>query len=202
MFAQTIRGKVSDPDAVRAAVDRWMRDLGPTAKGWFGSTGGVTDDGDLFVLIRFESEGSARFNSARPEQDKWWSEFSKLLEGEPTFKDSNNVLIEPVGDLDSAGFVQVICGQSSDLERSRKLMTDTQPARSAARPEILGSVSVGHEDGKFTSVLYFTSEEEARAGERKELPPEVRETLDEMRSLGVTPPEYLDLKTPWLDSPK
>jgi hypothetical protein len=63
-------------------------------------------------------------------------------------------------------------------------------------------VSVGHEDGKFTSVLYFTSEEEARAGERKELPPEVRETLEEMRSLGVTPPEFLDLKTPWLDSPK
>ena len=43
MFAQTIRGKVSDPKAVRAAVQRWMRDLGPTAKGWLGSTGGVTD---------------------------------------------------------------------------------------------------------------------------------------------------------------
>ena len=68
-----------------------MKDIGPTAKGWLGSTGGVTDGGDLFVMVRFDSEGSARFNSARPEQDQWWSEFSKLLDGEATFKDSNNL---------------------------------------------------------------------------------------------------------------
>ena len=56
MFAQIIRGKVSDPSAVRPVVDRWMTELGPTAKGWLGSTSGVTDDKEVFVLVRFESE--------------------------------------------------------------------------------------------------------------------------------------------------
>ena len=57
MFAQIIRGKVSDPTAVRPVVDRWMTELGPTAKGWLGSTSGVTDDNEVFVLVRFESDG-------------------------------------------------------------------------------------------------------------------------------------------------
>ena len=202
MFAQTIRGKVADPKAVRAAVQRWMRDLGPTAKGWLGSTGGVTDGGDLFVLVRFDSEGSARFNSARPEQDNWWSEFSRLLDGEAIVKDSNNLLVETNGDPDTAGFVQVIVGQSTDLERSRQVMTENLRGRQSARPDILGSVSVGHEDGKFTSVLYFTNEAEARKGERQDFPPDVKAALEEMRSLGVGTPEYLDIRDPWIHSPQ
>ena len=47
-----------------------------------------------------------------------------------------------------------------------------QPDMRALRPDILGSVSVGHEDGKWTMVIYFTSEAEAREGEAKEMPPE------------------------------
>jgi hypothetical protein len=178
-----------------------MEDLGPTAKGWLGSTGGVTDDGDLFVLVRFDSEGSARFNSARPEQDKWWSELSKLLDGEATFKDSNNVLVETSGDPDTARFVQVILGQSTDLNRSRQILTENLRGRQSARPDILGSVSVGHEDGKFTSVLYFTNEEEARKGESQEFPPDVTAVFEEMRSLTVGTPEYLDIRDPWINSP-
>ena len=60
MFAQIIRVKVTDPSAVRPVVDRWMKELGPTAKGWLGSTSGITDDNELFVLVRFESEEAAR----------------------------------------------------------------------------------------------------------------------------------------------
>jgi hypothetical protein len=202
VFAQTIRAKTSDSQSVRAAVQRWMQDIGPTAKGWLGSTGGVTDDGDLFVLVRFDSEGSARFNSARPEQDKWWSEFSKLLDGEATFKDSNNLLVETNGDPDSAQFVQVILGQSTDLNRSREILTENLRGRQSARPDILGSVSVGHEDGKFTSVLYFMNEVEARKGESQDFPPDVRAALEEMRSLAVGTPEYLDIRDPWINSPK
>jgi hypothetical protein len=179
-----------------------MENIGPTAKGWQGSTGGVTDDGELFVLVRFDSEGSARFNSARPEQDKWWLEFSKLLDGEATFKDSNNVLVETDGDPDSAGFVQVILGQSSDRNRSRQILTDNLRGRQSARPDILGSVSVGHEDGKFTTVLYFTNEEDARKGESQEFPQDVKAAMEEMRSLDLGTREYLDIKDPWMDSPQ
>ena len=107
MFAQIIRGKVSDPNAVRPVVDRWMKELGPIAKGWLGSTSGITDDNEVFVLVRFESEEAARANSDKPEQGAWWAEMEKVFDGEATFRDSNDVEIEAVGDLDSAGFVQV-----------------------------------------------------------------------------------------------
>ncbi|HEY5855820.1 MAG TPA: hypothetical protein VIW24_17695 [Aldersonia sp.] len=119
MFAQIIRGKVSDPDAVRPVVDRWMNELGPTATGWLGSTGGVTDDGQLFVLVRFESAEAARANSDNPEQGAWWAEMEKLFDGEATFQDSNDVQVDTSGDPDAAGFVQVMSGQVSDPERAK-----------------------------------------------------------------------------------
>ena len=201
MFAQIIRGKVSDPDAVRPVVDRWMKELGPTANGWLGSTSGITDDNEVFVLVRFESEDAARANSDRPEQGEWWSEMEKLFDGEPTFQDSNDVQIDTFGDPNAAGFVQVMTGQVTDPHRAKQLMAD-QPDMQALRPDILGSVSVGQDGGKWTMVIYFTSEAEAREGEAKEMPPEALEAMEEMQSLSVGQPEFLDLKTPWLDSPK
>ena len=201
MFAQIIRGKVSDPDAVRPVVDRWMNELGPTASGWLGSTSGVTADGQLFVLVRFESEEAARADSAKPEQGAWWAEMEKLLDGEATFLDSNDVQVDTSGDPDAAGFVQVMSGQVTDPERAKQLMAD-QPDMRALRPDILGSVSVGGEDGKWIMVIYFKSEAEAREGEAKQMPPEAQEAMEQMAAISVGQPEFLDLKTPWLDSPK
>ena len=133
MFAQIIRGKVFDPAAVRPLVDRWMKELGPTATGWLGSTSGITEDNRLFVLVRFESEEAARANSERPEQDKFWLETSKQLEGEPTFKDSTDVTVEEFGDLNAAGFVQVMSGQVTDPDRAKQLMSEMPDMRASAR---------------------------------------------------------------------
>src|SRR4051812_2936110 len=124
MFAQIIRGKVSDAKAVDANFHRWSKELAPGAKGWLGTTAGATDDGQLFIMVRFESEEAARENSERPEQDKFWSETSSQFAGEPTFKDSTDVTVEQVGDLDSAGFVQVMTGQTTDPDRSKQLMVE------------------------------------------------------------------------------
>lgn len=201
MFAQIIRGKVSDPSAVRATVDGWMADLGPTAQGWLGSTSGITDDGELFVLVRFDSEESARANSDKPEQGEWWAKLEKQFDGEATFQDSNDVKVDTSGDPDAAGFVQVMNGQVSDPDRAQQLMAD-QPDMRALRPDILGSVSIAHANGEWTMVIYFTSEAEAREGERKEMPPEMVEAMEQMMALSVREPQYLDLKSPWLDSPK
>jgi len=201
VFAQIIRGKVSDPTAVRPVVDRWMTELGPTAKGWLGSTSGITDDNEVFVLVRFETEEAARANSERPEQGAWWAEMEKLFDGEPRFQDSNDVQVDTSGDPDAAGFVQVMTGQVTDPDRVKQLMAE-QPDMRTLRPDILGSVSVGHEDGKWAMVIYFTSETEAREGEVKEMPAEAVKAMEEMQSLSVGQPEFLDLKTPWLDSPK
>ena len=202
MFAQIIRGKVTDASDVRPVVDRWMKELGPTAKGWLGSTSGITDDNELFVLVRFESEEAARANSDKPEQGAWWADMEKLFDGEPTFQDSNNVIVPSAGAPDTAGFVQVMEGQSSDPDRSVQLMDSSRDARVAHRPDILGSITVVHGEGKFTMVIYFESEEAARKGESKPLPAELQAQMQEMMSLSVGQPEFLDLKAPWLDSPK
>jgi len=201
MFVQIIRGTVSDPKAVDDNFNRWSKELAPGAEGWLGTTGGVTEDGQLFIMVRFDSEEAARANSERPEQSQFWSETSKQFDREPTFQDSTDVTVEVIGELDSAGFVQVMTGQVTDPDRAKQLMAE-QPDMQSLRPDILGSVWVGHEDGNWTMVIYFTSEEAARQGEQKEMPPEVAAIMDEMQSLSVGAPEFLDLRTPWLDSPK
>jgi hypothetical protein len=69
------------------------------------------------------------------------------------------------------------------------------------RPDILGSVAAGHEDGAYTMTLYFTSEEEAREGETKEPPPELQEQMKEMESLSIGQPTFIDIREPWLYAP-
>ena len=201
MFVQVIQGKVKDPEKAHAALERWSQELAAGAEGWLGSTAGVTEDGTFLATARFESEDLARANSARPEQDRWWSETSQLFRGEPTFLDSNEVDVDTPGDPDRAGFVQVIQGHTSDPQRARELMNEGPDDWSSFRPDILGSVSLGHDEGGYTLVLYFTSEEEAREGERKETPPELKDQMDEMGKLEVGEPTFLDLKQPWLYSP-
>src|ERR1700747_4456 len=67
MFVQVIQGHVSDAAQARAQLDRWAEEVAPGAVGWLGSTSGVTDDGRLVALARFESDEAARPNSDRPE---------------------------------------------------------------------------------------------------------------------------------------
>jgi hypothetical protein len=49
--------------------------------------------------------------------------------------------------------------------------------------------------------IYFTSEAEAREGERKQPPPELKAQMDEMTELSVGAPDFFDLKQPWLYAP-
>jgi hypothetical protein len=202
MFVQVIRGQVIDAEGVRAGLDRWMEELAPGATGWLGSTAGVTEDGRFFALARFESEEAARRNSDRPEQDQWWTAMSKLFAGEVTFRDSTDVTLDLQGDPDKAGFVQVMQGRGSDPERAKELMSQDPGDWAAFRPDMIGSVAVGHDGGAYTMTLYFTSEEEAREGERKEPPPQLKAQMEEMNKLSIGEPEFLDLKQPWLYSPR
>lgn len=201
MFIQVIHGRVRDQGKLRAALDDWHERLAPQATGFLGSTAGVTADGRFLALARFESEDAARRNSEREEQGQWWSQTSRLFDGEATFRNSTRVDVDLVGDPDSAGFVQVIQGRTSDPERARQLMGADDSGRWAEfRPDILGSVTAEHEDGAFTTVIYFTTEEEAREGERKEPPSDIAAQMEEMTSLTVGAPEFFDLQEPWLYS--
>jgi hypothetical protein len=202
MFVQIIQGKTSKPESLRAAVDRWMQDLAPGATGWLGSTGGVTEDGRFIAAVRFESEAAARRNSERPEQSQWWAETEKLLDGAATFRDSSDVTVDLQGDPDQAGFVQIMQGRSSDPERVKQLMGQDADKWRALRPDMIGSVGIGHDGGAYTMIMYFTSEAAAREGERKEVPLELRANMEEMGKLSVGEPEYFDLKQPAIRSPQ
>jgi len=201
MFVQVIKGRVADPARVKAALDRWAEELAPGAEGWLGTTAGVTEDGRFIAAARFESADAARRNSDRPEQDRWWSETSRLFDGEPSFSDSSQVDVDTNGDPATATFVQVMQGRTSDPERARQMMADDSTDWSSFRPDMLGSVAAGHDGGAYTMVMWFTSEAEAREGEAKEPPPELKAQMEEMGTLSVGETEFFDLKDPWMYAP-
>jgi hypothetical protein len=199
MFIQVIQGRVTNPNGLRKELDRWKAELQPGAKGWLGSTAGITEDGRLVVLARFESEEAARRNSERPEQDAWWREASKHLAG-VAFHDSARVHLYKEGGSDDAGFVQVIQGHTEDMDRLGELGRADEETLAERAPHILGMTVVEHADrpGDFTNAVYFTSEEEARRWER-ETPAELDPRAAEMFRL-MTDLRYFDLRDPWLDS--
>jgi hypothetical protein len=201
MFVQVIQGRVRDTEQLRARMDRWIADLGPTAEGWLGSTTGVTADGTGVALARFESAEAARRNSDRPEQGQWWAETEQLFDGEVTFHDCSDVREFGQGGSDQAGFVQVIQGRYTDLEKGLELMRRSEEPLREHRPDVLGGLLCLHGDGGFTEAVYFTSEAEARAGERKQPPPEVQAMFEQEEAI-TTDLVYFDLTDPWLYSPK
>src|SRR5437899_12392523 len=105
------------------------------------------------------------------------------------------------GALDTVGFVPCMEGRGSDPDRARELMAQDADEWAVFRPEIIGSVSIGHEGGAYTMALYFTSEAAAREGEKKELPANLQAGMAEMAKLTIGETEFFDLEQPWLQSP-
>jgi hypothetical protein len=201
MFVQIIQGKVSDPGRARAQLDRWVDELAAGSIGWLGTTAGVTDDGTLMALARFESEEAARQNSDRPEQSAWWEATAPLFSEDPVFHDSTSVEVESPGDPGAAGFVQVMQGRSSDPDRAREIMASDPTDWQTFRPEILGTLTAAHDGDAWTMAIYFTSEAEAREGERKEPPPEALRVMEQVNALAIGEPSFYDLRRPWLYAP-
>ena len=199
MFLQVIEGKTKDRDGMRAAMDRWRRDLAPGATGWLGTTAGVADDGTFVATARFASEEDARRNSERPEQGAWWQEFARTVEGEPHFSDYRDVVEFGRGGSDQAGFVQVIRGHAEDVPRLQQLDRDTEGAMREQRPDVIGGIMAWDPSGDFTQVVYFTSEQEARAGEQRRTP-ELERFLAEFQAL-TREVRFVDLRQPMLVSP-
>ena len=119
-----------------------------------------------------------------------------------TFADSEDVAVDMAGDPDRAGFVQVMQGRVTDPARAKEIVARMSTADLAGfRPEILGSVMINHPPDRWTQVIYFTSEAEAREGERKEVPPEMQAAMEELMALSPEPPDYIDLRQPSTYSP-
>ena len=198
MFIQVIQGKVNDAEGFRQQFDKWREQLQAGAKGYLGTTGGITEDGTAIFLARFESQDAARANSDRPEQGTWWEETAKYFDGEPTFRDCPEVDTQLDGGSDDAGFVQVMQGRAKDKDRLRAMEEEFMPTLRELRPDLIGSVRAWDGD-HFSEAIYFKSEAEAREGESK-MSSERSQEFEEYMSL-VEDVTYLDLKDPWLLSP-
>jgi hypothetical protein len=198
MFVQIIEGKVSDKAGLRRQLDRWQSDLRPGAKGFLGSTGGVTDDGVGFAIARFESAAAAHANSERPEQGAWWGETEKCFDGPVSFTDSDDAEEFLAGGSNEAGFVQVM-KSASGVDRAVVKDLDERFAKHAAtwRPDLIGGVRIWTGDSSSVDVNYFTSEAEARKNESKEPPAELADALAQFAEL-MANTEFLDLRDPWL----
>jgi hypothetical protein len=196
MFIQVIQGRCNDADRLKKQLDLWEQDVADGAEGWLGSTAGVTDDGTAIAVVRFESRELADKNSARPEQDAWWRETEACFEGDVRFSDYDNALTWLGGGSDDAGFVQVMRGKAADADRFRTFSQQPMDGLSEMRPEIIGGTVAIADDGDFTQTIYFTSEAEAREGEKKEMPAEVQAEIEQaMGDMGEI--AYLDLRNPW-----
>lgn len=195
MFIQMIQAPCTRQDDAHALLDEWRRDLAPGATGWLGGTYGFTDDQQLMAVVRFESREAAAENSARPEQGEWAKRLNAVMDGPMEFHDCDDVTMVLEGGSDDAGFVQIIRGRVDDPERMKAMLADTTMLHEA-RPEIVGGTLAFEPDGTFVETIAFTSEEEARAGEKVEPPPDVRRELAYAWQ-GAT---FHDLHRPWFES--
>jgi hypothetical protein len=195
MFVQIIEGRTSDAQALMDHGEQWQQDVRPGAIGYLGITAGVTADGRAIAIARFEDEASARANSERPEQTAWWEGMAKLYDGEPTFSESSDVTEWMGGGSDDAGFVQVM--KSTGVDRAKvERMDEVFESYTHLRPDLLGGLRIWTGADSCVDVAYFTSEAEARAGEKAEMPDEVQELMGDFEGMGDT--EYLDLTEPQL----
>ena len=196
MFIQVISGKVKDVDEFERLGERWETELKPGATGYLGVTEGTTDDGRFVVLARFESKEAATKNSERPEQGAWFSEMEKVVD-DVSFHDCSRVETLMGGGKDDAGFVQVMQGHIEDKAKADAMFARSAEAEKvlgAARPDVVGEVVAIHDDGDgYTDVVYFSSEAEARANEKKEMPAEAQKMMQEFESAMVVD-QFLDLK--------
>jgi len=195
VFVQVIEGKVKDQAGFEKSLDRWLDELSPGADGWLGTTAGKHGDNSFIALARFKSAEAASRNSDRPEQGEWWSEASSYLDGEASFENFDDVIVMGPGGSDDAGFVQIMRGHVADVEKEREMAAKMSSMPNDFRPDIIGAVECLKEDGSFVMAMYFTSEAEARVGEKKPMPPEMQELMEEGQS-NTTDITFIDLKEP------
>lgn len=200
MFVQVITAKVKDAEGAKQAMEAWTTERAAQADGWLGTTAGITGDGQILALARFESEEAAMKNSDSPEQSKWWESFSQNLDGEASFFNSSETYVSGQGGSDDAGFVQVMNGKVNDTQKAKELDERMDGEMSGRRPDVIGSLTATGSDGTFWTAIYFTSLEEARQGE-KEMTENPPPEMAEWAALMEGEIKFYDLEEPLLVSP-
>jgi len=196
MFAWVLEGKAADPEDVGRQLGHWINQFGATP-GYLGSTGGVTDDRRFLLFARWESQEAGDLLLARPEQQAWYAEFQKSFDGPVEFTESADVTTYLAGGSDSAGFVQAM--KVAGVERARIDEADREFEKLAAdfRPDLIGGVRVWTAPDAFIEANYFTSEDAAREGEKKEPPAEVAAGFEDFMDM-MKEAEFFDFTQPLL----
>jgi hypothetical protein len=114
-----------------------------------------------------------------------------------TCQDCAQVMTQLGGDSDDAGFVQVLEGRITDLERLQQLLAEASGWQAEMRSDLIGGFLGLHGDGGFTQAMYFTSEDAAREGALVEPPVDTTELDNLVGDLAVS-----DLRQPWAYSPR
>jgi hypothetical protein len=193
MFVQFIRATITDVDGLRTHLKRGGAELMPGVEGFLGSTAGISAHGDFVVVARYDSAAAAAASRGRPESEAWWRDLGDFIDGEPVLKETDRVSVLISG-RDDAGFVQIMEG-TGDPAALAKLDERFLELAPTYRPDIMGGYRAIFDDSTWVDITYFTSEAEARAGEAREMPPEVAQLFEEFgRVAGIT--AYHDLTEP------
>ncbi len=196
MFVQVTKGQAVEPSALRERWEEWARGLAGEPA-WRGGIAGVTS-GSVFVAVTCFASQEAVAGAREDRRTK----ASEWLDGGGEVRETGDVsVVSGTGPVaDGAGFVQVMHGRCLDRRKFEQVETDLGDAFHAHRPDLLSATRLWYPDGQVTAVDCFTSEADARAGERKPLSSELQSGFDRWMAL-LEDTEWYDLTEPWVVVP-
>lgn len=199
MFVWILEGKADDPEEIGRALGHWVNQLGPTVGGYLGATGGVTDDRRFILFTRFDSQEQAQAALARADLQAWYDDFQKHFDGDVSFTESGDVSTYLAGGSDTAGFVQFMKVAEASRERVDAADREFEKVAGDLRPDLIGGVRVWTAPDTFVEANYFTSEDDARDGEKQEFPAELQAGFADFMEM-MKDAEYFDLTEPLITS--
>jgi hypothetical protein len=198
MFVLKVEARTTRPNAVRQQVLAWPADVGWSASGWLGCTGGVSVDGDWIFLMRFVSQEAAWITSDLPGYEQWWRACRRHLETPPVFAESTRVSGILRGGSDDAAAVIVTQGSAPPTRWSESLRR-LETLALTERIGVIGGFVAWHDHERFTEALYLAS----KAAQFRQLATTSQplgQFLDDHAAV-VRDARVIDLDEPWLTSP-
>ncbi|MDP8931564.1 MAG: hypothetical protein M3O70_24100 [Actinomycetota bacterium] len=186
MIVEVTFGQATESQALRRAWEdhvRTLRDAGT----WLGGVAGTTDDGRFVAVVRTSASPTVTAaESLAPD-----------LAAPPEVLRSDHLIVAYEDRPWDARFVQVMSARVLSRARYQEVEARIGQAFLDNRPDVLASYRTWPRDDLVIAVDHFSSEEEARAGEQRELPPNLREGFQEWLAL-LEETFWFDLTDPWL----